>query len=317
MNAFFYFIELKKRMYYDSNVVNNLLNCKICQGHLDEPRLLPCGKTICSQCVSTFKLNGNQYDCLVCGKKHEMNKNGLPINELALEMLSIKTIKLSRNNKSFDSLKETLIDIQKKENLIKLLINNSDDCIKEYCLDLKNEVQLASEKLIQKINDYNEEMFNGIEDYEQELIALNKKNSRRLKQFEIKHQELESFYSETNKHLIKHHSLNDDKIIKLNKNAIILREKADSIIENIREIIFSGRYLMFEANELTYKSVLGEIYEKNMQSSSILLERKQIKELMSLCEFSKDQKWNLIYKGSKEYYLNEFVLKLFCKDKLV
>jgi hypothetical protein len=33
---------------------------------------------------------------------------------------------------------------------------------------------------------------------------------------------------------------------------------------------------MFEANELTYKSVLDEIYEKNMESSSILLERTNI-----------------------------------------
>ena len=51
-----------------------------------------------------------------------------------------------------------------------------------------------------------------------------------------------------------------------------------------------------------------------MQSSSILLERKQIKELMSLCEFSKDQKWNLIYKGSKDgFKASDFHSK--CDDK--
>ena len=60
----------------------NYLNCKKCRGSLDQPRILQCGKTICSLCSSSIIVDSNNhYDCLVCSKKHEMSKEGLPLNE--------------------------------------------------------------------------------------------------------------------------------------------------------------------------------------------------------------------------------------------
>ena len=38
----------------------------------------------------------------------------------------------------------------------------------------------------------------------------------------------------------------------------------------------------------------------NILNSSILSDLKEINELMTLCEFPVDQKWRLIYKGSKD-----------------
>jgi hypothetical protein len=56
---------------------------------LDEPRILPCGNSICSHCVSTIQLKENKkFQCLVCCESHKMHKNGLPLNKIVLEMLS-------------------------------------------------------------------------------------------------------------------------------------------------------------------------------------------------------------------------------------
>jgi len=63
-------------MFYDKYKVNNVLLCKNCQEQLDEPKILPCGKTVCSLCASKIKMNGNEFDCLLCKNKHEMPKNG-------------------------------------------------------------------------------------------------------------------------------------------------------------------------------------------------------------------------------------------------
>ena len=41
-------------MYYNKNEVINILNCKNCLERLDEPKILPCGETICSFCTSSF-----------------------------------------------------------------------------------------------------------------------------------------------------------------------------------------------------------------------------------------------------------------------
>jgi hypothetical protein len=46
-------------MYYNKNDMNNVLNCKFCEGRQEEPKLLPCGESICALCASTIKLNEN------------------------------------------------------------------------------------------------------------------------------------------------------------------------------------------------------------------------------------------------------------------
>ncbi len=34
-------------MFYEEAMINNELNCIKCKQRLDEPRMLPCGETIC------------------------------------------------------------------------------------------------------------------------------------------------------------------------------------------------------------------------------------------------------------------------------
>ena len=58
-----------------------MLNCKKRPKRLDESRLLPCGKTVCSECVLSIQVKEKEFQCLICQDKHEMPKNGLPVNE--------------------------------------------------------------------------------------------------------------------------------------------------------------------------------------------------------------------------------------------
>ena len=54
-------------MYFEENQINDIFLCQHCQGGLERPKLLPCGETICSFCVSCIKvLNLNMFECLVC-----------------------------------------------------------------------------------------------------------------------------------------------------------------------------------------------------------------------------------------------------------
>ena len=48
-------------MFYETNEINDILLCQQCQGRLEGPKLLPCGETICSFCVSTIQINSNNF----------------------------------------------------------------------------------------------------------------------------------------------------------------------------------------------------------------------------------------------------------------
>ena len=163
-------------MFYDTNKVNNVLICKSCQEQLDEPKILPCGRTVCSLCASKIKMNGNEFDCLLCKNKHEMPKNGLPNNEALLELLSVTLTSVSRGT-IYDSLKKSLNNIQKIQSRFKLGIDNRSDLINEHCIELRNDVQLATEELILKVNDFNSKIIDEIDEYEKELLEFNKTNS--------------------------------------------------------------------------------------------------------------------------------------------
>lgn len=116
-------------MFYDTREVDNALLCQQCEGRLDIPKILPCGEAICSLCETTIQINDKMFDCMVCKEKHEMPKNGLPINNSLMKILSVKLKKISRG-KSFDSLEILLNEIQNKHNFIKFCIENSSDLIK-------------------------------------------------------------------------------------------------------------------------------------------------------------------------------------------
>jgi hypothetical protein len=302
-------------MFFESNEVNKLLNCKKCDGRLDEPKILPCGNSICSYCAASIKLNGKQYDCLVCREQHKMPKKGLPLNTALKDLLAYKPSRVSRGN-LFDSLQKSLNDIQKKHNFIKLGIENSNDLVKEHCIDLRSDVQLTAEEVIQQVNDMTTKLIEKIDEFEKDTIQFNNNNSKSLDAFNVIAKELESFHA-INTEYLKKYEVDDTLLSKLNEDATNLMNKVESEIESLKQFIFNGKKLKFIKNsEKSNKAILGELKlgkEANL-NSFILPEIEKIKDLMALCEFSSSQEWNLIYRASQDgFEAHNFHSK--CDDK--
>jgi hypothetical protein len=286
-------------MFYYANKVDNKLLCKQCEGRLDTPKILPCGETICSFCETSIQINDRMFNCLVCKEKHEMPVKGLLNNRLASEILAIELTTVSRGE-AYDSLMKFLDDIQKKLSFIKNGIENSTDLVKEHCIDLRSEVQLTAEEVILKVNDITTKLIEEIDEYEQELIEFNKTNSKSLDTFNAIVKELESFHTLNFEYLNKNEV--DDKLIKKSyEEATNLVKKAELEIENLKSIIFDGNILKFERNnEKINDAILGKLNKNKMIDSLIISNHSEQKQLLSLCEFSLNQKWNLIYRASQD-----------------
>jgi len=289
-------------MFFESNEVDNLLNCKKCDGRLDEPMLLSCGSSICSHCVSSIQVNKyNEFECLVCKDKHEMPKNGLPLNAALKDLLSYKPTKVSRG-KLYDSLQRSLDDIRNKHNFMKFGIENSNDLIKEHFMDLRSDVQLTAEEVILQVNDISTKLIEKIDEYEKDTIQFNNNNSKSLDAFNVIVKELESFHT-INTEYLKQYEVDDTVLIRSNEKATTLMKKVELEIDNLKDLIFSGNKFNFIKNfQKINESILGELKITNVANlkSSILPEIEKIKDLMTLCEFPIDQKWNLIYRASQD-----------------
>jgi hypothetical protein len=57
--------------------------CMRCRQNIDEPKLLPCGNTICTCCEKDImSIDNDHFDCSLCGKTHVKDNNELPVNQL-------------------------------------------------------------------------------------------------------------------------------------------------------------------------------------------------------------------------------------------
>ena len=75
-------------------------------------------------------------------------------------------------------------------------VNNGVDKIKEHCVEIRREVQLATEETIQLINNYNEELIKRIDDYEKEYSDLFELDSSVKQEFKQTINDLEAFHTE-------------------------------------------------------------------------------------------------------------------------
>jgi hypothetical protein len=283
-------------MFCNANQVDKELLCSNCECRLDIPKILPCGETICSLCETSIQVNDQMFECLVCKDKHDMPKNGFIINKSLSKILAIELTNVSRGE-AYNSLMKLLDEIQKKLNLLKLGINNGTDFVKEHCMNLRSDVQLKAEEVILKVNDISTIIIEKIDEYEKDLIELNKNNSKSLDTFNAIAEELESFHIKNTEYLNKNEV--DDKKLKIsNEEALNLVKKAELEIENLKNIIFDGNILKFERNnEKINENILGTLKTDKIIDSLII--SNQVK-LFSLCEFPVNQKWNLIYRASQD-----------------
>ncbi len=94
-------------MFFEEAALVNELNCIKCKQRLDEPRILPCGETICDYCFITIEVKNNKFKCFFCNEDHIMPEKGFPINKRLLRILDLKSKEVYRS-KEVKQLKENL-----------------------------------------------------------------------------------------------------------------------------------------------------------------------------------------------------------------
>ena len=153
-------------MFYEESEISNILNCPNCSSKYKDPKALPCGDIICGNCASK---KTKEFKCLFCSKTHIIPDEGLPNSNLVMKLLEIQADEVYRSE-NVNILKNNLNKIQKEINELTFGINNGIDYIKEHCLNVRNEIQFATDTIFKEVNDLSESMIDQVKKYEQERI---------------------------------------------------------------------------------------------------------------------------------------------------
>ena len=66
-------------MFFQADTINSILNCNVCENKMFDPRLLPCGKSVCHRCVDAIADTGKKrIECENCAKIHDIPDDGFP-----------------------------------------------------------------------------------------------------------------------------------------------------------------------------------------------------------------------------------------------
>ena len=93
------------------------MNCKKCNERLDIPKILPCGVSVCTYCVSTVKETNGKFECFMCSNSHHMPKDGFPSSEALMEMLQLEPSKIYRGDTA-ESLNKKINEIKDRIDLL-------------------------------------------------------------------------------------------------------------------------------------------------------------------------------------------------------
>ncbi len=285
-------------MFYSEDEILVNLRCEKCNERLDEPRVLPCASIVCNLCVASILNQKNKFKCLTCTETHEYPLNGFPLSKKILKLLHLKPNEVHRSD-SCKSLKQKLNEIQTKIDQFTYGITKGSDQIKEYCIDLRTDVQLATELAIQQINFFNDEFIMKINQYEKECVEAYADNKQGREEFNKIIDEMKQFNAKWTDYL-KQFEISDKIITEANEAANKLNQKTDVDKTKLEELIFNGNILKFERNPNKLNSLaLGSLLSQ-VNFTSAILSNKQLKALIKLCNFSESQKWKLIYKASED-----------------
>ncbi len=294
-------------MFYEEEKIVQIGSCSRCLEILDEPRILPCGETVCSRCLSFIYVNNNKFECIMCNKKHTLPEEGLPLNKTVMSLLSMQPSEVYRSH-SVEELKQTLDSMRKKIASLYYGLNHGADKIREQCIEMKKDVQLAAEEAVQQIFSFSDAMIKEIDRFEKNTLKSyrEREKNEQLKQMvnEIT-KKLDDFQAECTEYLSQA-KIRDEEISTANDHAITLNEKAEQSQFILNSFLFDGCSPRFNANPNKLDmSIIGTLELEAIKSS--ILSPEQMLQLMILCEFPLNLKWKLLYRASEHGFgVDEF-----------
>lgn len=267
-------------MFYEEAQISRILNCQRCNQKFDEPRILPCGKTICNNCIynienKVLSQSTGDFNCSLCLEQHCVPDSEFPINEVAYNLMSEHPNEVYRSELAL-TLKSNLNDIQAHLNNLASDLNNGIDKIKEHCIELRREVQLRTEQKILEVNQLNEMLIQQIDDYEEECVQnfTSKKESKRA--FDEIIVEINKFLDEKREYL-RGFQINDTEIQKSNNIAQILKSKLENGMIYAKSFIFNKKLMLFESSrDRVNKNMLGFFRFKQLGNSMNFNQLKKI-----------------------------------------
>jgi hypothetical protein len=156
-------------MYDEENSLSEALICPNCNSPYDEPKILPCGKIVCNECIAIIICRNNKackkFKCL-CDQSHQLPPKGeFPTCGPLLKLIQKRMDSNSRLNLS-QCLKENIGKLKAKMNEYTKDIYSGTDLIKKHCENERNAISLECDILCKELEKSRDAFIEKVNEYE-------------------------------------------------------------------------------------------------------------------------------------------------------
>lgn len=251
-------------MFYLQGQIKDLLHCQNCGEVYQNPRVLPCGETICEVCLkkiqSTIDQDHLQYTCPLCNSRHTYpDDEYFPLNMSLVSLLKEKPMEFLH-----DELEERLkLSLDKNSKLMwkleKNFSNNGVDRVKEYCDEVKSVIKEVKNQKIESINKMHESLVNKVDLFQTECI---KRLASSFIDFQVHKDELlmevKQFEAQW-RECFQQHNLDKLQVKEAIEIGMKLHHKLENKLKELDRVILNNRTCEFHKNcHNLYEDILGD-----------------------------------------------------------
>ena len=288
-------------MFFQADAINKVLVCKICENKMVDPRILPCGKSVCHRCVDFLTdKEKNKIKCKYCGKDHEIPDGGFYINQLAQEMLKCEAKAVFRSNQ-IEEFKKFLDILNATKESIESTLESGDVKIRDHCDKVRNDMELAIEQAHEKLDEIHKDFMDEIDNHEKECQAKFTLIQQNKQDIEAALNDSNELLSKSNR-LLKQFKIDQTELVSLFENAQSLLTNLEQIKDGIQREMFNGSLLKFDRKTTFDSSVIGKIVKQNIE----LYFLENIGNMREL-DFNLNTKWTLYFHILQPFKSNSFI----------
>jgi hypothetical protein len=251
-------------MFYQAEKIDSILICTICDNKMVDPRLLPCGKSVCHRCVDFLAdTDKKKIKCQNCAKTHEIPVGGFYINQLAQEMLECEANEVLQSN-HIEEFKKFLGILNATKQSIESTMECGDAKIRDHCDKVRNDMQLAIEQAHAKLDEFHKDFMHEIDNHEKECQAKFKFIKQNKVDIDKALNDSNELLSKSN-HLLQQFKIDQTELARLFKSARSLQTKLEQIKDGIHREMFNESLLKFEKQKSLDSNVIGKIVKQNIE----------------------------------------------------
>jgi hypothetical protein len=269
------------------------------QNHIE----LPCKDSICKEhLVEKQVQKQNEITCKKCHNVFEVKDNEFPFNNIVKQLLDEEAYLTSEEKELKQKLNESIRLFHQMYDDLLLNKNSLDLACHTHFQEIRFQLDEHREKFKENIDDIYMEMIEQTKTFEASYLkSLNESLESKLKSFDNK-----SLDEDLNE--IEQAFRNPNVVIASIQEIELKQQKAiEDIQSKLNEMnqvkVNIKRTNEFKPNASFSKDLFGQINLKNYSNdilSSKILTGNQPSDLLKLCEFSLDDEWTLLYRGTRD-----------------